>query len=54
MVCMRDKAKRVGRISGDAGVFPEYEVKSFSTQPVGCTPRCSTNAVVVVTAGTCE
>ena len=26
MVCMRDKANVVGRMSGDAGARPEYEV----------------------------
>ena len=26
MACMRDKARRAGRMSGDAGALPECEV----------------------------
>ena len=45
MLCMRDKAKWVGRMSGDAEAFPECEVIN-SCHPITPLSRCAAQAIV--------
>ena len=40
MVCMWDKAKGVGRMSGDAGAFPDCEV-IHGSHPITPPSRCT-------------
>ena len=51
MVCMRGKAKGVGRMSEDAGEFPEFVVKTLMTPNQGAKDAACTRSLCSIRSG---